>query len=139
MKKNSRTITTPSQIFVGAFPLGCIAVDLYALTHQFGGCFFTNPDGKAPPRIKVSIEYDRWDSVVEVLLHEALELSMSLKSLRYERSGVAGDASSYTFLFDHTQFVDLCDCAASFITPAMPRLATIHRDYHAKLSAKKPC
>lgn len=139
MKKNSRTITTPSQIFVGAFPLGCIAVDLYALTHDCGGCFYTNPDNQSAPRIKVGIQRPHWPSVVEVLLHEALELAMAINRLRLERSGVAGDSSSYLFVFDHTQFVDLCDCAASFITPAMPRLATIHRDYHAKLSAKKPC
>jgi hypothetical protein len=53
--------------------------------------------------------------------------------VRLERSGVAGDSSSYLFVFDHTQFVDLCDCAASFITPAMPALQAIHHKHHLPL------
>lgn len=129
-KKSRLPIT---QIYVGAFPLGFISVDLYALTNDSGGCFYTNPDNQSAPRIKVGIQRPHWPSVVEVLLHEALELAMAINRLRLERSGVAGDSSSYLFVFDHTQFVDLCDCAASFITPAMPALQAIHHKHHLPL------
>jgi len=120
------------QLFVGTFRLGHQNVDLYALPDEAGGEFYCTPDDKSLPRIKVGIQSDSWHETVSVLIHESFELAAAILRVRFERDGVRGDAASYLFSFDHSQFCDLCNCTAEFITPALPKLATIYNRQHPK-------
>lgn len=124
-------MTKKSQTYVGTFPLGFMNVELYAITDETNGYFFTRPDDKSPGRIKVGIDTEHWDQVVAILLHETFEMVCSHMNLRYEVSGAVGDASSYTFIFNHTQFCDACDRQARFITPALPKLAAVWQKLQA--------
>lgn len=113
------------QIFIGTYPLDCQNVELYALTDETNGYFYSRPDDKSPGRIKVGIGTPHWEEVVGILLHETMEMLMTKLRCRYEATGVIGDHSSYTFIFNHCQFVDLCQSQASFIAPALPRLLAV--------------
>lgn len=121
------------QIKVGTFPIGHENVELYAAPDLDGGCFYFRPDDNSPPRIKIGLDYDRWDELVSVLLHETMEFLMARLLYRYEQTGVKGDHASYLFTFNHCQFSDLCQRQAKFISAALPELAT----HWNKLKAKK--
>lgn len=110
-------------IYIGTFPLGHLNVELYGLPDESNGYFFCRPDDRSPPRIKVGMDTNTWEECVSILLHETFEMLMASVRCRYETSGVRGDHASYTFIFTHTQFCDLCESQARFITPALPKLA----------------
>jgi len=121
------------QIKVGTFPLGHENVELYAIPSADGGCFYFQPADNSLPRIKIGLDYDRWDQVVSVLLHETMEFLMARLLNRYEQTGVYGDHASYLFMFTHCQFSDLCQRQAKFVAAALPEVAA----HWNKLKAKK--
>jgi hypothetical protein len=121
-----------SQIFIGTFSLGHENVELYAITNERGGYFYTRPDDKSPARIKVSISVNHWDHCVSILLHETFEMAMTRARVRYEQDGYVGDTASYLFSFDHSKFVQICEDVAQFATPALPALAKAWRKNRRK-------
>lgn len=125
------------QIFIGTFPIGHENVDLYAMPDEDGGCFYTQPNDKDPARIKVGLAKDSWPMVVEVLLHEAMEMATARYGGRFYPCGnMANGSDRYHFAFDHNQFSEICAAVALFITPALPKLAQQWTKLQKKLREK---
>lgn len=123
MKTTKPQPAAPVQIRVGTYPLGSENVDLYALPDSFDGFFYCRPDDVSPGRIKIGLKSDHWDEIVSVLLHETFEMLCAKQRHRYEKSGVHGDHASYTFIFNHSDFTELCQSQATFIARALPDLS----------------
>ncbi len=125
-KKPSFKPDKSGNIFVGRFYLGWRQVDLFATMppHEGGGCFYYSPEDGKLPRIKVSIQYKEWNTIVAILLHEAMEFAMEDHRLRFSGSAQIADShASYLFVMTHEQF---CECAAIcgiFMADCLPELA----------------
>ena len=113
------------QKIIGTFYMGHTEVEL-VLREGDGGEFYAAPERGKIPRIKVGADYKEWRKVVQVLLHEAMELVMEDMYLRYNCSKeTAGDHASYMFMFNHSpQFTEICARVGDFLTDALPALAT---------------
>ena len=113
---------------LGVFPLGHENVELVAILDDGGGAFYFAPDRESPGRIKVGLGYKHWDQVVATLLHETMEYAMDRHKLRYEKTqNLCNDHAGYLFVMDHCAFSEVCACVASFVVPALPKLADVFR------------
>lgn len=110
------------QRVIGTYYMGTESVNL-VLRNGTGGEFYLTPELGSVARIKVGMDYDEWNKVVSVLLHEATELAYERMRARYELSGVgSGDHSSYLFVISHVNFSDACTYVAEFISDCLPDL-----------------
>lgn len=121
-KAPSQPTVLPVQVRIGTYPLGMENIELYALPDSFDGFFYCRPDDISPGRIKIGLKSRNWDEIVSVLLHETFEMLCSRHRHRYEKSGGQGDHASYLFVFNHSEFTELCQFQATFITRAVPDL-----------------
>lgn len=111
------------QKIIGTYEAGFEAVEL-VLREGTGGEFYTIPEKGKICRIKIGGDYKRWDEVVNVLLHEIVELQLFRKDCRLENSNdISRDHAGYLFVATHPQFSDAIAKAAEFIAPALPDLA----------------
>lgn len=112
------------QINLGVFQLGLSNVEVYALPNWNGGEFYFCPDSKRLPCVKIGLACSEWGNVVDTLLHESAEYLLAAQQLRFEPSAkFNGDHANYLFVFDHTQFADMCARQAVFIAAVLPVLA----------------
>lgn len=117
------------QKLVGIYNLGGMNVQIW-YSSEWGGEFYNAPDKISPPKVVVGFGSGDWERVITVLLHELFEFELHRNGLRYDRSNDYGnDLSSYTFLFDHQHFSDLCGRVASVMTTAVPALAVEFKKY----------
>lgn len=121
------------QILLGTYYLAPTNVELYAFSGDFGGWFYFSPDAKSLPRIKVSIDDPQWDDCLAILLHETFEYLMTVRKLRYHDTGkMSGDNANYLFVFDHSQFADICAAQSYFLQYAIPALQKAWERKHKK-------
>ena len=108
---------------LGSFQLGWESVEL-CVREGDGGEFFLQPEEGRIPRIVVGLDYEKWTDCLSVLLHEALECIMERRDHRYRRAGrIHPGLDTFTFLFNHDQFTEICAIAAMFLAGAMPEVA----------------
>lgn len=111
------------QEIVGVYPCGPEYVQL-VLREGDGGEFWTMPEKGHICRIKVGADYDQWWRIVDVLMHEAMELAMMRICCRYEPApDHSRDCGSYSFVMTHAQFSNANARAAMFVAAALPDLA----------------
>lgn len=116
---------------LGVFRIGYMNVEVILDWDQTGGSFYTAPDASGPPRIRIGMDYQNWQAVVTVALHEAMEFALVLLDLRYEKSGsLADNAAAYWFNFDHQEFAEALAITSSFLTPCLPQLAAKYNERH---------
>lgn len=109
------------QIHVGTYQLGWSNVDLFLMPDNDGGCFYMAPDDKSIPRIKVGLLDCVWTEVVNTLIHEALELVLARRYLRFIPTGrLSSSHDSYHFHFDHNQFTESVTELAGFLVAVLP-------------------
>lgn len=109
---------------LGTYRLGLTNVDVYTLPQLSGGEFYFCPDGDSLPRVKIGLKFDYWGEVVNVALHESMEYLLAQHQLRFAPSAKFNDdPANYLFVFDHTQFADVCARQAVFIAEVLPALA----------------
>ena len=121
---------------LGKFRLGGFDVSLFS-SPNWGGEFTFAP-GKEIPELVVGFGPDKWEDVVSILLHEAFEFEMAHSDCRFYRSYDFGsDSASYTFMFDHPKFSDLCGRVAIMMTAALPVLAKAWKEFKRKPCSKK--
>lgn len=126
------------QIFVGTYYLGWFNVDLYLMPDNDGGCFYMAPDNKGVPRIKVGMSDYTWPEVVNTLIHEALELILARRHLRFIPTGrLSSGHDSYHFHFDHNEFTESVSELAPFLVAALPDVATAFRKARQKPTKKR--
>lgn len=106
------------QITVGTYEIGYGYAEL-VLIEGTGGEFYLMPGDIKHPRIKIGAECDRWWKIVEVVLHEAVELAAANIRVRYyPQDDVGRDQHAYVFVLTHSQFSEciahgadyLCNC-----------------------------
>lgn len=118
------------QKIVGNYPLGPLNVQL-VLREGTGGEFWTNPDEAGVPLIKVGADHEGgWTRVVEITLHEALELVMTLRGHRLIREpDYAHDSAGFLFVMDHSQFSEVTAQTGMFLGAALPDLNRAYKKW----------
>ena len=125
------------QKIVGVYSLGYESVQLVARDGT-GGDYYTQPEKGHIARIKVGMDYSAWDCVVNALLHEAMEFSIDRHHCRFRATNdISYDLSNYLFVFNHPQFSDIVAKVAEFVTPALPDLARVYKQWHRKPRRKQ--
>jgi hypothetical protein len=103
--------------------MGAESVRLY-MTAESGGSYDARPDDNGPAQICVGREAGKWWSIVGVLMHEAMELSLMRHGCRFvPHPDYANDNGSITFIATHTKFSEATATAAMFITESLPPLS----------------
>lgn len=119
--------------------MGYRNVDLYADPESCGGNFVLSPkDGAAT--MDVGTKFDNWFEVLQVLLHEVMEMAFCEVSGRFRPNPAFADCASdtYRFMFDHNQFTEAGHRAAYFIAKSQNDLARHHRKHKAaRLKAER--
>lgn len=112
------------QKFVATVLLCNHNVDIYAMVDEQGGEFYFAPDKKSLPRIKIGLNYPKWNHVVEVALHEILEYAACVNNLRFQNcTKWNGDNGNYLFVMDHPQFATIVSEAGDVLATILPLLA----------------
>lgn len=117
MKKTTHKQT---YIHVGNFTLWHEAVQLYAHVERDGGECWLNPDPDNGKSARLYVGLDQpWPQVLEVLVHEALELMCHRHGLILKPARQCTlDTSGFTFIFDHAQYTQLCGALGIFLSVA---------------------
>lgn len=112
---------------VGAFSCGTRTIELFAIPGTRGGDFHLNPEGK-PTEMNICIGYHRWYEVLQVLVHETMELCLIDVACRFRPApDSAWSSDTYVFHANHAQFSEACARAGEFIAAAQYELAKVHR------------
>ena len=124
------------EVFVGTYYLGCITqVNLY-LRPDTGGNFHCTPDKGELAYIKIGADDGGWHRMVEVLVHESMELSYVLQGCRYGAdNSIANDSGAWLFVADHVKFGECCAMTGDFLAVALPAMAKAWKTW--KTEAKK--
>lgn len=118
------------RVKVGQYMLGYRNVDLYANPDSCCGSFTLSPN-IGPSAMEVGTDLDHFWEVLNILLHEAMEMALCEVSARYRPNPCFADSASdtYRFMFDHNQFTEASYRAAYFIAKSQYSLAKIHRKH----------
>ena len=110
-------------MIIGTFELGHEYVTLEAQKKETGGAFKCCHADHMRPRIKVGLDYERFDKVIGCLIHESLEFALSRLQARFSPSlELAADHSSYLFSFGHVTLSEASFMVAEYVTTVMPYL-----------------
>ena len=124
--------TGKDQVIVGNYDLGPESVQL-VLRGGSGADFYMNPGDGCSARIKIGMDghnQHEWGGIVGMLLHEALELSMTRMGLRYTPvPDYSFDNGQYLFAMTHTQFSEASARAAMFMASALPDFASARKKW----------
>lgn len=98
-------------------------IDIYA--RNGSGADFWYDENKHLFEIAVGID-DCWEIVHSSLIHEAIELSMTLNGNRYQSTrDYATSHDQYTFIMTHPEFSNICMQASYIIIPVFSKLKKI--------------
>lgn len=123
----------PLQPYCGTFRLGQTNVEVYGLTQEYGGQFYSAPDATSLPRLKVGFRWKYWWEVVAVLMHESFEYLAAQKGVRWLPCGYNMQSSDiYSFHFDHNLFSQIIEDQGYFLAKALPEVATVWKKYRPK-------
>ena len=127
------------QEVIGTFYAWHLQIQL-VLMEGSGGEFYRCPEDGALPRIKVGADYDTWNEVVAVLIHELDELILDYMGCRFNPTNLLypKDHGAYTFLYTHLQHSNKCAQSADFLVSALPPFSTAWKKWkkkHPKTSA----
>lgn len=117
---------------LGMWPLGTCYVKLIADYSSGNGSFALWPDSGVP-EIWVGLTGPYWSGTLDVLLHEALELSFTQIGRRYAPSpDIAKSHAGYLFSMNHEEFSDGVARCAGFLMHAIPALHKEWKDSRKK-------
>lgn len=120
-------------IAIGTYGMGCLNVKVEADLGLEGGHY----DMDKSPTITVGLLYNQWGSVVGILLHEAMEMSMMLHGCKSRRVPMVNhDSSDCTFTMNHPDYARVCAEVGYFMGDCLPDLATVFNK-HCKKKGKK--
>jgi len=111
------------QVSVGVYEIGFEQCQLVLREGQ-GAEFYLVPGKGKVPRIKLGADYEKWESLLSCVIHEAMELVMFRHGCRFDPSAdLSRDHSAYMFVMAHTDFSDVCATVAEFLASALPDLS----------------
>lgn len=113
-----------SDILVGKYQLGWRSVEFYVMPYENGGWFQAVPGDGRDSQMHIGLYYERWEDVLEVLLHEAHEFNMSDLNCAYRPNNVYADNCSdgVYFMMDHNQHTEACARSAYFMSSVIEPL-----------------
>jgi hypothetical protein len=107
---------------LGVFEIGWENVLLIVDAETTGGSFTMCPK-ESVPEISIGIKYDKFQHVLGVLIHEAMEFALTRLQARYSPSlEIAGDHSAYLFSFNHVVLSESSYMVAEYINSAIEPL-----------------
>lgn len=106
---------------VGSYALNGVAIDMY-LRDGRGAEFWSIYESGKPPRIQIGA-HGTWREVTARLLHESMELSLSMLSCRFEPDTRGSDAANYLFVARHDQFTAACENVGDLLAACLPDVA----------------
>ena len=120
-------------VVIGTYEIGYEQCQL-VIREGTGGEFFWIPEKGCIPRIAIGVDYDNWNEVVAILLHECLEFCKDRAGCRYNPTNTVSprEHGAYMFVMSHATFQDCCAKTAEFITPALPALARAWKKWKGK-------
>jgi hypothetical protein len=117
------------QKIVGTYRLGHEMVQVI-LREGTGGDCYPLPGDINHARIKVGADYEMWQEIVGVFLHEAEELVASTLLYRWEQTNTdAGDHESLLFVMTHPQFSEVCARCGMLLADCLPDLGTAWKQW----------
>lgn len=109
-------------MILGIFELGYEYVTLEVQT-EMGGAFNLCHADHERARIKVGLDYEKFEKVVGCLVHESLEFALTRLQARFSPSlDLSCDHSAYLFSFNHVTLSEASFMVAEFVTATMPSL-----------------
>jgi hypothetical protein len=116
---------------VGIYDLGLHAVKLILDFSKEGG-HFTTDSKEHICEITVGAN-QRWEYVMQVLMHEAFELSLLEVRGRFRYTpDNAGSSDSYVFHFDHNQFSEAAARVGTFVSECLPAMGKVYNKFRKK-------
>lgn len=107
---------------LGTWDLGIHSVKLIVSPTGYDGHFKLFPKEKIP-EISIGLMQRHWPHTLEVLLHEALELSFVQIGRRYNPAPDYGNSSaSFIFVANHEEFTEAVSRAGQFVAQTSPAL-----------------
>ncbi len=120
------------QTIVGTYEIGSDYVQI-VLREGTGGEFYLMPEHGKVPRVKIGADYEHWDEVVNVLIHEVRELIYYKLGCRYEPDNDwSNDHGQFLFVITHVKFSDACNREALCLTKCLPDLAKAWKKWRRK-------
>lgn len=118
----------PDTTILGVYRLGHRNVQVVLDWMERGGAFYFCPSATELPRIRIGMDYDQWEGVVNVALHEALEAVLCDMEVCFRRLAAhTSDTGDRLFSFDHSTFTEAVARVSSFCAALLPALATEFR------------
>jgi hypothetical protein len=114
-------------IRLGIYSLGCRQVIIWLDPKSSGGRFDC---GESITRIIIGLKGNNWAEVLNVMMHESMELVMTEMGCRHTPSpNYAADSGAYLFVMDHVQFTEATARVAKSLCDIIPDSATAFRKF----------
>ena len=98
-----------------------------------GGEFYLSPKDKGCALIVIGCEQNDWNTLVGVLLHEAIEFKLARQGNRFDPSPITTTSNaSYMFMMTHEQMEDMASAVGPFLADCLPTVAKVWK------TVKKP-
>jgi hypothetical protein len=119
------------RVYVGTYKFGFERATLYLREGVAANVQFLPEEGGAV-RILIGADERLWQDIVESLIHEVMELTLTKMECSWQPSYFIGnDSAKYKFIATHVQFQEACCRTAEYITPALPVLAKAWKKWKA--------
>lgn len=125
-------------IKIGEYDLGIRMVVVTADPSISGGSFncVSSDHGKA--EIVVGFKCDKWQDVISIFMHEALEMAYSDLAVRFKPCpDFAGATDGYVFMMDHNRFSEAVARVGWMTASVFRDLADAYRKHQAKSKSAK--
>ncbi len=123
----------PKSIRLGVFESGYFKIVLYAKPGEIGGSFWLLSPNDTTYSIEIGIDEEREQTIYTALLHEILELSLTLQGKRLVPTIMLNPGhDKYVFNFTHTEFSEYIFCVSEFMLSAWPVVRKCWMDYQKK-------
>ncbi len=134
-RKESKHSITQAKL-PGSYELWHESVEVYVFYENNVGEGYLVPEPNRPMRIKIGLNAV-WPYVVEVLIHEAMELCMHRMGMAYKRANwVTPSSGDYQFMFDHAEYTQLCGVVGRFLVSVLPELEKLYKSVRKERKAK---
>lgn len=111
----------------GLYEFGLRRVRVIAVSGEEGGHFSVMPEDGIS-KIQVSLGYGQWARVVEVLLHEAMEMALYDVRARYNPNPDWSNSNDvYLFVVNHANFAEACSRAGYLLSQVLPKLSALYK------------
>jgi len=93
-----------------------------------GGEFWLRPEAGLCPRVKVGLDWQEWPECVSSLVHELMELFLTVRGYRYSKApDIGNDHAGCVFHFNHEGLSECACFVSGIIAGALPDLSDAYK------------